>query len=236
MIKVKLPGMIIKALIANKDIRFFVNNPADHIQQFHVQGQFYEQEELALMSKYMTSDTHYVDVGANIGNHVIYFGKYLGLRNIVAIEPNPLAAALLEINLLLNELADAVDLSCLGYGLSDEIGNADMIIPRNNLGAARVMDNIDGNLRLVAGDELLGERPVDFLKIDTEGMEMKCLRGLERTIKRCRPTIFVEVDDENAQNFQAWCNEHEYQIAARLKRYTTNVNFLLTHASRSQVT
>jgi FkbM family methyltransferase len=236
MIKTKLPGMVIEASIANEDIRFFVHNPADHIQKFHVQGQFYEKEELALMSQHITADTRYVDVGANIGNHVIYFGKYHHLRNIVAIEPNPLAAALLRFNVLLNELTDVVDLSCLAYGLSDEIGNADLVVPRNNLGASKIMDNSDGKLKLTTGDELMGDRAVDFVKIDTEGMEMKCLRGLDQTIRRCRPTMFVEVNNANSRDFQEWCVAHEYQIAARLRRYVANENFLVTHASRSQAT
>lgn len=232
MIRTRLAGTVVHASLADTDVRFFVNNPEDHIQRFHAKGQFYEEAELALMSKCITADMRYLDVGANVGNHVVYLGKCAGVSHMIVVEPNPLAMALLDINVRLNGLLDAVDLSGLGYGLSDRCGPADMIIPRDNIGAARVIEKADGKLQLITGDALLNGRPVDFIKIDTEGMEMQCLGGLERTIDRCRPVIFVEVDNANAEDFRQWCAVHEYRIDAQLRRYVDNENFLAVHASR----
>lgn len=235
MIQTRLAGTVVAASVADTDVRFFVNNPEDHIQRFHARGQFYEEAELALMSKCMTSDTRYFDVGANVGNHVVYFGKCVGVSEIIVVEPNPLAMALLDINVRLNGLLDAVDLSGLGYGLSDQCGSADMIIPRDNIGAARVVDNANGKLPLITGDSLLDGRPVEFIKIDTEGMEIQCLDGLERTIDCCRPALFVEVDNVNNEAFRQWCAAHVYRIEARLRRYVDNENFLAVHASCGRI-
>lgn len=41
-------------------------------------------------------------------------------------------------------------------------------------------------------DDMLLDRPVDFMKIDTEGYEVFVLQGGEQTIRRDRPVILVE--------------------------------------------
>ena len=112
---------------------------------------------------------------------------------------------------------EQVDTSLLGYGLSDAAGSAILQVPRNNLGGARFDDTADHGLPLVTGDELLAGRDFDFMKIDVEGMELKCLAGLSETIGRCRPRIFIEVDNENVADFQAWVDENAYEIVHALQ-------------------
>jgi hypothetical protein len=99
-----------------------------------------------------------------------------------------------------------------------------------NLGQARFVDDPNGPFILKTGDELLGDRDFDFIKIDVEGMEIKCLRGLARLIERCRPILFVEVDDVNAAEFHAWCHAHRYAVREEFRRYTINSNFLAAPA------
>ena len=56
---------------------------------------------------------------------------------------------------------------------------------------------------------------------------MDALKSLEQTIKRCRPTIFVEVDNYNHDVFVTWCDEHKYLVVETSKRYEWNGNYLL---------
>ena len=44
----------------------------------------------------------YVDVGANIGNHTIYFSKIA--KEVIAFEPNPVCYNLIRANLLANKM------------------------------------------------------------------------------------------------------------------------------------
>ena len=37
------------------------------------------------------------------------------------------------------------------------------------------------------------EPPVDFIKVDVEGYELEVVKGAQRLIRSCRPTLFVEV-------------------------------------------
>jgi hypothetical protein len=54
-------------------------------------------------------------------------------------------------------------------------------------------------ISIVKLDEFLAERnsEPDLVKIDVEGFEMEVLRGAEQTFKRCRPELFIELDDNN---------------------------------------
>jgi hypothetical protein len=59
-------------------------------------------------------------------------------------------------------------------------------------------------------------------------MEIEVLKGLKSVIARCRPTIFIEVDSENADTFHQWVADNAYVIRERFQRYEANENFLLT--------
>ncbi|MCK6370882.1 MAG: FkbM family methyltransferase [Gammaproteobacteria bacterium] len=230
MIIKRIPGTFVEASIRGQTIRFFVHNNQDLIQRHHIEGEFYEPEELWIMSRYVTSGSRYLDVGANVGNHVVYLAKCIGLKDIVVVEPNGPAIALLQLNLLLNGLESVVDQSFLGCGLSDCESRADMENTVNNLGGAKFVEDGGGPFTLQAGDVLFGDRDFDFIKIDTEGMELKCLLGMERLIRRCRPTLFVEVDEANVEPFLGWCSVHDYVVRERFRRYTVNENYLVAPA------
>ena len=61
------------------------------------------------------------------------------------------------------------------------------------------------------GDSVLLQRAVDFIiELDVEGMELQALAGLERTIARWRPRMFIEVDDGNVSAFKEWLVRHHY--------------------------
>jgi len=227
MLKNKIPGHISQSIIEGKAVNFFVNNSADWIQRQHDIGQFYEPEDLALIASYMDSKTRYIDIGANIGNHVIYLQKFVGLKEITVIEPNPWSIEMLKINLKINDIYPIIDTSFLGYGLSNSDSVASISVPQNNLGAARCVSDTSGTIKITTGDALLGDKEFDFMKIDVEGMEIKCLEGLENIIAKSRPTIFIEIDNVNLKPFKDWCTKHNYEAKKMIKHYQENQNFLV---------
>jgi FkbM family methyltransferase len=50
-----------------------------------------------------------------------------------------------------------------------------------------------GSVKTARLDDLVEGSVIDFLKIDTEGTEMRVLRGAVNTIKRNRPIIMLEL-------------------------------------------
>ncbi len=220
--------------IEGREVTFATNMLRDPIQRRHRKGKFFEAEELGLMARYLPEGGTFVDIGANVGNHTIYAGLFLAARRIIPIEPNPLACRLLMLNIVLNGLSDQIVFDHIGVGAADVASDGfAMTERRKNLGASRMVAG-EGDIRTVRPDEVLRDETPDFIKIDVEGMEMDVLRGLQKTIRRCRPVLLVECDRENIHDFADWRLANGFQIPASIKHYAENRNFLLVPEERAE--
>jgi FkbM family methyltransferase len=209
-------------------IALVIVNPTDSIQRVQAGGRFYEEDELAAIASYFLRGGCFVDIGANTGQHAIYFCKVLGASSVVLFEPIPEACKILRENIRLNDMNSVCDLSFLGFGLSDRYSRANFSVHTENLGGTSLHEDESGSIKTITGDSALSDRKVDFIKIDTEGFEIKVLRGLTETIRSSRPTIYVEVDNKNLAEFQEFLSKEGYAIELRHKRYKGNENFLAT--------
>lgn len=142
----------------------------------------------------------FLDVGANIGNHSIFFSSYF--KRVVAVEPNPLARELLKLNLQINGVHN-VDVRTVG--LSDRQATAILSVCQDNLGASRLQElaiatsELSGRIideveiELLPGDNILeSDIPIGLIKIDVEGWEHQVLIGLARTLERYHPVVVIE--------------------------------------------
>lgn len=216
-----------------KTIRFAVDNPADAIQSCHLNGCFYEARELADMTLLLPEEANILDLGANVGNHAIYFSLIERANNIVVFEPNPRAMRLLKKNIALNNLEDIVDLSHLGIALGKKDGRATYVEDQekadNNLGGAQLesihSSNESGILVKALDSIALPEIP-DFIKIDVEGMEIDVLQGATNLILNNRPILYVEVVTSNREDFYKIMEKWNYRIERTYQRYRGLFNFL----------
>jgi FkbM family methyltransferase len=207
-------------------LHFLVRNWADWIQGHHLKGQLYASEELEVIRSAYRGGT-FLDIGANVGNHSMFAAGVLKAPRVLAFEPNPDAYAILRCNIALNDLAEVV--RHFPVGLSGSSGRASVLVPDPtiNLGGAKLIEG-DGSIELRPGDELIpSEEPVGFIKIDVEGLEMEVLKGLSQTIARCRPVMFVEVDDKQRAEFENYCRSERYSIEWENRPYTGMANLLL---------
>jgi FkbM family methyltransferase len=207
-------------------VRFFVANENDEIQREHRSGLFYEPEELAIIARHYRGST-FLDVGSNVGNHAVYAATVMNAPKVICVEPNPVAAEVLELNLLLNDLRARTEILRCGFSsraVQAHIGWS----PAGNLGATHFVEG-SGPVSMVRGDDVV-QGDVGFIKIDAEGFELDVLAGLETTIARCRPPIFVEVDQPNQNAFMKLIDRLDYRIADSFERYDDAPNFLLEPA------
>lgn len=226
-------GILVDAMIRGEAVHFFVANEYDAIQREHLHGRFYETEELDIIAEYFEGGV-FVDIGANIGNHSLYALKFLNAQKVIAFEPNPVALRILRQNISANGLCDKAMIHAVG--LSDVSGCADVVTPENNLGGTRLTARDDGGpIRIMRGDDVLVGEDVDFIKIDTEGLELQVLNGLRGTLARRPVTIFIDIEDANISQFKALIEEIGYAVIREYRRSPTFTNFLIAPTSSSSL-
>lgn len=160
----------------------------------------YERDELDLLLQALraegllpTSGPHpglVLDIGANIGNHTLFFAPLA--REVWAFEPNPRTGALLALNAAL-----APNVRVFHVGLSDKAGSATLHVPADNVGMATLQPGAPGQAvacTLQRLDDLpgLAQERVALVKIDVEGHEAAALRGGLQLLRRERPVVVFE--------------------------------------------
>ncbi|MGZ2468989.1 FkbM family methyltransferase [Sinorhizobium medicae] len=182
---------ILKVNFDDKLFQIAINNPDDHIAKIiRKSGSFYEPEILRSLLCFDFKDSWAIDVGANIGNHSIFFSGVLGLRTL-AIEPSPEASMLLEENIGLNNLVGKIVPRAVAAWSHRTAGS--IVEPDDaNLGRAFFQEDPSGPVKADTIDSLAAGKPVALLKIDVEGAELPALRGALNTIRADQPLLIVE--------------------------------------------
>jgi FkbM family methyltransferase len=198
------------------------------IEREQARGLFFEDEELRFLAERLPCGLRIVDVGANAGNHTLFFAAVMRAETVVPIEPHPRAAVAIRAAVGENRLGN-VDLSRLGHAVGARSGRLRPVASGSGgLGATRYVPDGDGPVPLAPLD-ILVPGPVDLLKVDVEGMEMAVLAGAAELIARHRPFLFIEVLDETIGEFIAWADAHAYRIE-RLFPDKTHCNYFVAPA------
>lgn len=128
----------------------------------------------------------YIDVGANIGNHTVFFSKHCRSTRVIAVEPNPAALELLAQNC---KQLDRVTIAPFAAGAQQKTVRVGPTAA-TNLGSSRI-----GKAGVAASmdtlDRIAGDPVAAVIKIDTEGYEIEVLRGARRLLKS-RPLLAIE--------------------------------------------
>ena len=219
---------VIRAAPLGTPVNFVVNNRKDRIHGHQIKGLFYEQDVLQILARRFPKNGVFVDIGANIGNHTLFMLTHGNASRVIPVEPNPDAIRLFAAMVRLNDLEDRVERKTLGYGIGGEnVGGYSIHDPKGNLGWVRLTHG-EGEIELRTGDTLFADEPrIDMIKIDVEGMEIQALSGLNATISRHRPMLFVEVDEVNRDAFFELQQQLGYRIVEETKRTKQNQNFLM---------
>ena len=171
-------------------------------------GRPYEHDLLRTLAPLLLRSSAVVDVGANIGNHAVYFAVVRRVR-IHAFEPNPEAREWLRRNADANGAGRIV---IHEQALSDEAGRAS-VISTGDLGLTQTVPDEAGEVEVRRLDDFdfpLKPR-IALLKIDVEGAEERVLAGAASTIRRHKPLIAVEARDEKERKrIDVMLGQHRY--------------------------
>lgn len=211
----------------DREAKMLVNNPNDIIQKEYLRGKYFEADSLEKLHGLIKNPApHILEVGANIGNHVIWYARHLNAERIYPVEPNPLAIDILKANVKANNLNGRIDERGMGFGAGKASGRFRVETDdADNLGATRLVADDEGEIAVQTLDALMGKDKVDFIKIDAEGMELDVLEGAAALIARDKPVIWVEVLRNNLLGFaQDWCRSAGYQVIDS-KAYVNTIDY-----------
>ncbi|MBS4064428.1 MAG: FkbM family methyltransferase, partial [Chitinophagaceae bacterium] len=185
--------------------QLFVNNPVlvvgnvkmhlplfyiDHIQKIvYSTRNFYEIETLQLLKKEFGQFESVIDIGTNIGNHMLYWCSEMGAGKVMCFEPNDFNRTVLLKNIELNHLESIVTVQSCALG-SESGKGVQSNFTLGNTGMNRVDKVGEGSASSTTDIKKLDDFPVNkvnFIKIDVEGFETEVLKGALETIKRCKP-------------------------------------------------
>ncbi|MBF0554018.1 MAG: FkbM family methyltransferase [Nitrospirae bacterium] len=188
MMKNVLPKIIeVKTIVGVKPVTLRVYD--DMIGKIIVSGRMWESGFLKESLKYMRKGKKTVvfDCGANIGNHSIFWARFV--KKVVSVEALPDTFGILKFNLEKNfNNAFAV------HGvLSDKSG--DNFRPEYNSGnmmGCYFEPDKDGPIKSITLNEIMVDGG-DFVKIDVEGDEIKVLMGGDIVLPKFKPFLAIEI-------------------------------------------
>jgi FkbM family methyltransferase len=165
---------------------------------------FFDNSLHALLS--MAKEGDYVfDIGANIGSTSLYLAQKIGDKGkVFSFEPDPYNYEQLKKNVNLNSFSN---IEIFNIGLGNNSGTYKLFIDTpTNRGGNRILDEKMGSgkefhyILVEKFDDWINNlkiNRVDLIKIDVEGYEYNVLLGAENTLRKFKPKLFIELDDNN---------------------------------------
>lgn len=196
-------------------------NPSDYMHRSLFWLGTHDRWDTFHIKRLLPEGAVFCDIGANFGYYSLTIGGFLeGHGHVFAFEPHPTNRGRLERNIALNHLQDSITI--VAKALSDTPGNAYMTNRRDNSGAAHIAERGDAEIDVSTLDSMvdaLGLQRLDFVKIDVEGFEAHVLRGAERSLRRFRPNMLIELLPEQLeragstiQTIVSLLNDYKYEL------------------------
>ena len=107
---------------------------------------------------------------------------------------------------------------------------------KENTGMSQLKISNDGSIPIIAIDDIKFDFVISFVKIDVEGFELSVVKGMLGTIKKYKPTLFIEIRN---QFFEDIC-KHLMPVGYKYLKFdegdeSSNVNnYLFFIASEKQ--
>jgi len=201
----------------NNEISLLSLFESDHIYK-HLKktGNFYELKLLEKVKSLNLTGT-YIDVGANIGNHTIFFSKFCKSTQVISIELNCEIYKVLQQNVI-----NSPNVSTINIGVGEKFKHVKISnIDETNVGMTKIIGE-NGDIVVDTLDSILSDvNNISIIKIDVEGYEKNVLIGAKNIISKHSPVIIAELRDEKEfDEFEKISNDIGY--------FTDKINYAST--------
>ncbi len=201
---------------------------SDVAQFMQTEATFFDLTLLEFIASFAKPFGTYIDCGAHLGSHSVFFKAWLA-DEVIAVEPNPYLCTLIQENIHQNKLP-ATDV--VQAGLSDHESRMALIVPQDskqeagpNLAHAQLSmtpspaDFVIGSVPVTSLDTLLSTRstrPVTLIKIDVENHEAAVLRGAKHVLATDKPDLVIEIwTPEKKQKIDHFLSQWGYKSIAK---------------------
>jgi len=195
----------------------------------------WEPETFAVLDRFLSPDSDYLDIGAWIGPTVLYGARRA--RHVHCFEPDPTAFRHLAWNLDLNGIRNV---SAFAVALSDQFGVARMASVRGEPGdstSSLLHDSEHGSDALtIAWDQFEAANDlsaVSLVKMDIEGAEFSVIPTLANWLKTHRPALLLSLHAPLLQDDDRKAETHA--LLEHLSDYTTITDAHLNPISVEQL-
>jgi FkbM family methyltransferase len=213
---IKLDGKPIK-LVSGEEF-YLPNVGEDKIQRdIYRKRDFTAKKELEFLDRFVPENACILDVGANIGNHAIYWASRRGARKIICFEPVSVNYESLVKNIGANGLGERIEAHQVALGQAEGKASIAHWDPSNS-GATVLATDSSGDLKVQTLDDFVtAHNPgkVDVMKIDVEGFEAQVLEGARAFLSANKPTILIEIFSVNFPKVDQLLKSIGYQKKAK---------------------
>lgn len=192
--------------LSDENVKFYLPlYETDLIQQtILVNDNYYESElldyflfkwENGILSKKLENSA-FCDIGSNIGNHSLFFLKKGKAKKGYIFEPINSTFNTMKKNIEINKLINNTELFNLGISNKECMASINQY-DETNTGGTSLKNDKSGDLKLISLDSLNLKDNIILFKIDVEGFEKDVIDGALKTIKKYKPYIMIEIQEQN---------------------------------------
>jgi len=199
-------------------------------------GRYYDLEIQLLLDALLEPGDTFLDIGANVGRTTLHAASRVGpTGRVISVEPQPECCLRIREAIEDNGLT-FIDVHNLAAGDDEETLRLKILGGGSIMAALAIDPIVDGpNVRdevatkVIRCDRLVPEAISGKLvvKIDIEGFELYCLRGLVQAIDRHSPSILTEVEPRYLE--RAGVDVEQLFDFFRVRKYSSYVIGLATN-------
>ncbi|HUZ62148.1 MAG TPA: FkbM family methyltransferase [Acetobacteraceae bacterium] len=164
-------------------------------------GGFWEDWIIHEIDRHIRPGMTVVDIGANCGFYTLFFADRVGPSGTVhAFEPNPRLNQMLSWSLSTNGFAQRTHLHGLAVGDREGRVNFRSLDRYHSVSSMFITDGsasalqdraVDHAVDMASLDAVLGDAPIDIIKIDAEGAETQVIAGARNLLARNRDVKLI---------------------------------------------
>lgn len=182
----------------------------DHITESMKCGRIYESDLLGEIYRRYGKGGVYVDFGAFVGTHTLFFAKVCDAERVISVEFHPLTCAILSENVKNNQ-ADNVEIH--NVAVDKQAGVCHAAKYGGNEGCCGISPGVSDEyttINTVAAADFIPD-DCKLVKIDVENSTIDVIEGCLPVLAKVRPIVVVEVHYDEGEKIKGMLESIGYR-------------------------